>query len=182
MIVVRWLVITILAAATTVGYSLALSGVAAGLFPDSVRSFHDLFESESVWKASLQSGLEWGVFAALVMGPCLGFTLIRDYNAFLDHPGKSGRFWRSIIRSLALSFAIIAISAFALCGLTAAAIALQGGSSDQVKHRAFLSLVFGHLAVGTIVGLGHFFRNPPDLHLGSSDDARITRGGPAHRP
>ena len=178
MMLFRWLATSVLVAAATMAYSVLVGLATAFLFPDAVRYYHTLFAHESVVGAAVRSAVDWGWLAALFMGPCLGFTLVRDFNAFLEKPGHEKHFWRSVLRSAGISFFIVAAGGFGSCGVGTLVLLIQGGAPEVIHYRGFLILVLGHMAAALVVTIGHFVRNPPDLSLGSSDDLRSSPDRP----
>jgi hypothetical protein len=176
MSIVRWLGAALVTSGATLALSIIVGLAVAVLFPDVVRHYHLLYRDDPVAGAAVGSAIEWGVLAAMFMGPLLAFTLVRDFNAAIQKPGPMRGWWRFVLGDSLRSFLIIGLAGFGLCGLIAASISLQGGTMDEVRTRAFFALVLGHGAAGLVVALGHFVRNPPDLSLGSSHDRRLSEG------
>src|SRR5262245_5156745 len=173
---IRWLGATGAISVATMLHALLVGLAVAVLFPDVVRHYHDLYADDPVIGSAVHSSIDWGMLAALFMGPMLAFTLVRDYNAAIEKPAPIQGWWRFVVRDAARSFLIIGLAGFSVCGLIAAAIAIQGGTRDVVQYRAFLALVLAHAAAALVVAIGHFVRNPPDLSLGSRDDLGRTEG------
>lgn len=181
MAILRWLGATVAISAATIAYSAVVALSVAVLFPDVVRHYHSLFPHEPVTGAAVHSGVDWGMLAAMFMGPMLAFTLVRDFNAAIEKPEPVIGWWRFVVRDTLMSFLIIGLCGFAACGLIAAVIAIQGGTRGDVHYRAFLALALAHAAAALVVAIGHFVRNPPDLSLGSIHDRRLSSGEPPDR-
>ena len=181
MAILRWFGATVAISGATILYSVLLALAVSVLFPNAVRNYHSLFLDEPVTGAAVRSGIDWGMLAAMFMGPMVGFTLVRDFNAAIERPGPVQGWWRFVVRDTAKSFLLIALSGFGFCGLIAAVIAIQGGTREDIYSRAYFALVLAHAGGALVVALGHFVRNPPDLRLGSYHDLKSNEPDPPDR-
>src|SRR5262245_23574885 len=101
---IRWLGSSLLASVTALAHALLIAAATIVPFPDLVRHYHGMFRDEPVTGAALRSALEWGSFAAMFMGPLMGFTLVRDFNAVQDKPQPTLGWWRFVVRDIAWTF------------------------------------------------------------------------------
>lgn len=146
--VVRWFLTAGIVYVAAVCYVAAAAVVLSRISPD--------FLAPAEWS---WTGMQWGSFAGMMMGPLLGFTVLRDVHRAVRTPEDEVRWWPKADRRVLLTAAVVTSLALAGALFVGGAAWLRGFEPASVRYRVCWGFSMGALIGGTAATFGPFVLN-----------------------